>query len=226
MSTTCARDLGTHQRRTCSAFVHASNTSLAGARKVRAMTISRSPTSSIFVSPTGASLAFLAFTALLLALELLEELVHLGESVVPDPAVAFEPVVQLAQRLRTELVEPLLRARLHVDEAGLLEHAQVLRHLGLRELEALADVVHRARPGEQQLDDAKPTRLGEGGERVVHGSVYAHARIFLSRNIRRTRVPCSAWMLPSSVRCSTSPSRVRSSPARSRSATTTVERPT
>ena len=113
---------------------------------------------------------FVATIGLLLLFELFDELVQFLEARIPELAIALEPVVQLAQRLRAQLVEPLLRARLHVDEPGLLQHAQVLRDLRLVELQALADVVHRARPGAQQLDDAEAVGLGERGERFDHRS--------------------------------------------------------
>src|SRR5690242_11283082 len=123
--------LGAHQRRTSSGRVQASKTMRAGARKVREITTAQSPSSSTEVSFSGGSFRFFSAILLLLLHELLEELVHLVETRGPELAVALEPVVDLPERLGAELVEPLLRARLHVHQPGLLEHAQVLGDLRL-----------------------------------------------------------------------------------------------
>jgi hypothetical protein len=90
------------------------------------------------------------------------------EAFIPQLAIALEPIVKLAQRLRAKLVEPLLGNRLHVDEARLFEHAQMLGDLRLVEIEALADVVHGARPGAEQFDDPEAVGFPEGGERFDH----------------------------------------------------------
>ena len=44
--------------------------------------------------------------------------------------------MQLTDRLRAQLVEPLLRAWLDVDEPGILQHAQMLGDLRLVEPQA------------------------------------------------------------------------------------------
>jgi hypothetical protein len=38
--------------------------------------------------------------------------------------------MKLAKRSPAQLVDPLLAARLHLDESGFLQHPQVLRYVG------------------------------------------------------------------------------------------------
>jgi hypothetical protein len=66
------------------------------------------------------------------------------------------------------LVDALLRDRSYVDQAGIAEHAEVLRHLRLPQPEAPRDLPHRARPVPEQLDDAETIRFGQGRQRGVH----------------------------------------------------------
>src|SRR5688500_1918792 len=118
-------DAGAHHFATSSALVQAPKTMRAGPLKVRVTTISRSPSSFIVVSFfMTRSLSFLASIALLLFGELLDEPIELVEARIPEASIFLEPVVHLAERLRAQLVEPLLSARLHLDEARLLEHPQ------------------------------------------------------------------------------------------------------
>src|SRR5262245_13831276 len=102
----------------------------AGPLNVRPKTSSRSDVRSIDVS-----LPFLASIRFLLRFELLDELVQFVEARVPQPPIALEPVVKSAKRLCAQLVQALVGARLNVDEPDLLEHAQMLRDLGLVEVQ-------------------------------------------------------------------------------------------
>src|SRR5260370_37072073 len=81
----------------------------------------------------------------------------------------FQPGVELVEWLRPELVDALLRDRTHVHQAGVAQHAEVLRHLWLTEPEALGDLPYRARPVAEELDAAETIRFGQGGEPGVHG---------------------------------------------------------
>src|SRR5687768_11859115 len=114
-----------------------------GALSVRVITISRSPASFISVSFFFASISVLplASMGLLLFFELFDELVQFVEARIPELAIALEPDVKLLERLRAQLVKPLLCARLHLDQPRILEHAQVFADLRLIELEALPDLV-------------------------------------------------------------------------------------
>jgi hypothetical protein len=105
---------------------------------------------------------------LFLLRELFDEHVQFLEAFLPDAPVAFEPIVHLAKGSGAQLVEPLLRARLDIDEPGLFEHTQVLGDLRLVESKSIANVIHGARAGAEKLDDAVAVWFGESRERIDH----------------------------------------------------------
>ena len=77
--------------------------------------------------------------------------------------------MKLLQGLSAQSVEPLLRARLHLHQAHILENFQMLRRLRLSEPEPAVDVVYRPRARAQQFDDPKSVRLAQRGKRFrVH----------------------------------------------------------
>ena len=73
--------------------------------------------------------------------------------------------MKLLQGLGAQSVEPLLRARLHLHQAYILENLQVLRGLRLPEPESAMDVVHRPGACAKQFDDPKTVRFAQRGER-------------------------------------------------------------
>ena len=93
-----------------------------------------------------------------LLLEFLNDLIQRLEALFPDVPITIEPVVKLLQRLSAQTVEPLLRARLHLHQAHILEDLEVLRSLRLPELEPDMDVVHR--PGPARSSSMIRSRLG------------------------------------------------------------------
>src|SRR5262245_65630868 len=99
-----------------------------GALKVRVMTSSRSDERStevgFMVGDSLPSLVSLAGIGRLLAAELADELVQFIEARIPELAIALEPVVQLPEGFRPQLVEALLGNRLHVDQPGRFQRAQ------------------------------------------------------------------------------------------------------
>src|SRR5687767_8679707 len=72
----------------------------------------------------------------------------------------LQPRVELIEGLRPQLVDALLRDRTYVDQTGVAEHAEVLRHLWLTQSEALRDLPYRSRLVAEQLDDAETVRFG------------------------------------------------------------------
>src|SRR5208283_1533322 len=100
-----------------------------GARKVRAMTISRSDLSSMKVSFMGVSNPLSSTMGFLLPLFLelfVDELIHALEPRVPEMTVLLQPFMKLAEGLRAQRVEPLLRMRLHLHQPRLFQREQVL----------------------------------------------------------------------------------------------------
>src|SRR5438552_7406876 len=107
----------------------ASKTMRGGARKVRRRMSSRSDARSTWVPTLPADLlsvslgAFMTSLLLLLFLHLVllglhldEQLVERLEARVPELAIAIQPVAHGAQRLRTQIVDALLRARFDGDQ--------------------------------------------------------------------------------------------------------------
>jgi hypothetical protein len=127
-------------------------------------------------------MAFLSVVAccirLFLPLEFLDDLVQFFETLFPDVPITIEPLVNLLQGLGAESVEPLLRARLHLDQAHIPEDLEVLRSLRLSELEPDMDVVHRSRSRAKQLDDPKSIGFAQRGKRFrVHLHILAYTNI-------------------------------------------------
>ena len=88
------------------------------------------------------------------------------EAAGPQPAVGLEPRVDLGERLRPELVPAALRVPADGDEAGLAQHAQVLRRPRLAQAEQADELADRSGAFPQEVEDPPPRRLDqhvEGG---------------------------------------------------------------
>src|SRR5512134_584570 len=124
-----------HHTRTCSGLVIASHTRWRGASNTRWSRISLSEgrvTSSL-------PLPFPAMT-LLLGFEVFEQGVEALEAAFPVIAVALEPAAGLAHRNRFEPARPPLRVAPARDQAGALEHLEVLRDRGLTHRERFREL--------------------------------------------------------------------------------------
>src|SRR5258705_1593159 len=95
------------------------------------------------------------FLPFLLCLPLADELVQAIHPVGHRPPERLQPLVELVEWLRSQLIDALLRDRSHVHQTGVAEHAEVLRHLWLTQPEALGDLPYRARPVAEKLNDAE-----------------------------------------------------------------------
>src|SRR5215475_13426291 len=162
-------DLGTHQRLSSSGLVHASNTMRAGALKVRVTTTSRSDFRSTVVRFfTGPGLlSILAFIALLLSCQFLDNLVQLVEAFVPALAVPLEPRRLFLQSARAQLARPHAPDLLRGDEPRLLQNADVLLHARERHVELLGKVRDRSVGSSELLQNATPRGVRERGERSI-----------------------------------------------------------
>jgi hypothetical protein len=104
----------------------------------------------------------------------------------PEPAIAGEPGVELAEGLGPQRVQALLTVRAHRDEARFMEYPQVPRDSGLLDSAVPDDLTHRLLAAFQRLDDVTPGAIGEGLESVyMHYSVYIRARIYCVKHARR-----------------------------------------
>jgi hypothetical protein len=116
--------------------------------------------------------------------QLVEQGIEALEVGLPELAILFEPLFQLLERGRAEGVDAALGVAANADEAGLAEHAEMLRNLGLAEAEAQDEFADGAGAAEQEFDDVEAIGFGEGAEGGKHGAdEYASRGIVVSRNI-------------------------------------------
>src|SRR6476659_9360668 len=91
---------------------------------------------------------------LLLLLQLAQVVVESLEALLPETPVLADPVGDVAEPLRLEGARPPLRLAALFDEAGALEHLQVLRDRGQAEIERGGQLRHRRlalrKPGEHR----------------------------------------------------------------------------
>ncbi len=93
---------------------------------------------------------------------------------VPEGSVSGEPAVELGERLGSDAVDAALRIGTRLDEAGVLEHAQVLGDGGLTQWETFDQVADGPLPLEQQLENRQAARVDErleGVRRAHHPSI-------------------------------------------------------
>src|SRR5437773_6206216 len=147
---------GPHHFWMCSGCVNTSNTRSRGASKTR------STTSSFVGTSTTLSLAAMS---LLLHLQFLQVLVQTIEPLLPDDAIALDPLVDLFERARLERRRPPLRLLAARHKSCAFEHLEVLAHGGEAHVERLRDLGHRRATLRETREDRTPRRVGEGTER-------------------------------------------------------------
>lgn len=76
------------------------------------------------------------------------------------------PIEESVERLRPQGVPATLAVRANVDEAGLMQDAQVTRHAGLLDVDSAHEVVDGSLAGSQGLEKAPPGRVREGDEDI------------------------------------------------------------
>src|ERR1700761_5516253 len=79
----------------------------------------------------------------LLSLHLLQHTVEAREAFVPEAAEAAEPLIDLFQRHRRNVARTPLRLAGARDQAGMLQHLQMLRDRGKAHVEGLRQLQHR-----------------------------------------------------------------------------------
>jgi len=107
----------------------------------------------------------LAAMSLLLHLQFLQVLVQTIEPLLPDDAIALDPVIDLFERARLERRRPPLRLLAARHESRPFEHLEVLANRGEAHVERLRDFGHRRATLRETREDRTPRRVGEGTER-------------------------------------------------------------
>ena len=87
------------------------------------------------------------------------------EMFAPQLPVAREPCLEFNERLGPDAIHATLRVGSYRDEAGFLEHSQVLRHCRLTQGEMRDKVPNRALAIAKQLDDGVTAGVTEHLER-------------------------------------------------------------
>src|SRR4051812_24418096 len=99
----------------------------------------------------------------------------------PQPPVAVEPLVDLAERLGVHRVQAAGARGAYGHETGLTEHPQVLRDGRLRDPELLLDDGPQLTRGPlavgEQFEDAPADRVSEDVERVHGPTLYTETYI-------------------------------------------------
>src|SRR5262249_19491598 len=147
-----------HHRLTCSGFVMASNTRRGGASNSRVNTISRSE--GVVVLKVWLFATLLTAISFLLPFQFVQVVVESVEARLPDVAIPFGPVSHFLQRARFDAARPPLGLPAPGDEAGALEHAQVLRDGGHAHVERLGELGHRAFARGQAGENRPPGWIG------------------------------------------------------------------
>src|SRR2546422_7761937 len=135
---------GPHHFCRCSGCVNTSKTRSRGASKTRSMT-----SSLIGISTTLS----LAAKSPLLHAQFLQVLVETIEPLLPDDAIALDPVVDLFERARLERRRPPLRLLTARHEARTFEHLEELAHRGEAHVERLRHFGHLRTPLRYTRDD-------------------------------------------------------------------------
>src|SRR5262245_38979808 len=129
---------------------------LRGASKTRV-------TTSALSSPWVAALGFaLAAILLLLRLQFSHVTVQAIETLLPETAIAFQPVVHLLQRTRFDAAGPPLRLAPAQDQAGALQHLEMLGDGGKTHVEGLGELRHRGFAGRKPRQNGPARRVGQG----------------------------------------------------------------
>jgi hypothetical protein len=108
----------------------------------------------------GAGTAFLpASIGLLLAFQFLDDPFQRLEARIPELAIPLKPARLFVQPARAELAGPYAPDLLGGDEAGLLEHADVLLHAGQGHVETAGQVRDRGVGTTELLQHAAPGNI-------------------------------------------------------------------
>src|SRR5687768_18252739 len=158
---------GPHHCARCLGSVHASNTSSRGASSTRVVMMARGSRSR--------SMLLLADTLLLrfvLRLQLAKIILQAVETFFPEAAIALQPIVNAFQSLGFDAARAPLRLASARDQAGALQHLEVLGDRRAADVEGLGQLVHRGLAERQPRQDRPARRVGEGcefGAQRVHG---------------------------------------------------------
>src|SRR5438093_4451762 len=152
----------------CRGSVHAWYTSSRGASNTRVV---------VSVRSAGGVTVLLVplFMRLVLPLQLSQVVFQAIEALLPELAVTLHPVGGFLETLRPEPARPPLRVATPRDEAGTLQHLQVLGDGWKRHVERLRELRDRGLALREAGEDRPPRRISESPKcdaQVVCGHLY------------------------------------------------------
>src|SRR6267143_2308121 len=111
------------------------------------------------------------------------------EAGLPQIAISVRPIVQLAERLRAQGVEPAAAIRADPDESGLFEDGELSRYARLSDIDDLYELAHRALTHPECLDETAAGRVAQDLEDIGHETTYYYHNICVCNNMwsRRSR---------------------------------------
>ena len=86
----------------------------------------------------------------------------------PEPTKWGEPSIDLHEGLWPNAVDTALRINSRLDEAGIAQYAEVLRHRRLRQSKSIFDLPDRALGRCQEAQDRSTIGFGKNGEGGFH----------------------------------------------------------
>src|SRR5262249_24517306 len=102
----------------------------------------------------------------------------------PQRSIPGDPCIQLLEGLRTERVDASRPVRADVNEAGLVEDAQMARYAGLVDIDRVDDVVDGALTAPPHFDDVASGGIGERLKNVqMHTSTYVYQCILFPSSL-------------------------------------------
>src|SRR6185436_12714314 len=97
-----------------------------------------------------------------------EHLAEAVETTLPRRAAVADPVSRHAESHEVELTGPDASHFLGANETAALEHLEVLRHGGQRNIQRSGELAHRRRPSAQLLDHATARGVADGVKHAIH----------------------------------------------------------
>src|ERR1700742_2266964 len=162
------KPFGPHHCARCFGSLHAANTSVRGALSTRVPLIARGSLSRsrLFLSaPFRLPGPRRLRAGRRLGLQDTQIVVETVETLLPKTAIILEPVVSLLQRLGLNAARPHLCVASARDEAGTLQHFEVLGNRRQAHFERLRQFRHRGLAERESREDRAPRRIGESSER-------------------------------------------------------------
>lgn len=116
------------------------------------------------------------------------------QAFVPEPAVRFQPFVELGERLGLQLIPATLSVASHSNESSLTKQPQVLGDTGLAEAEQLHELTDGTSPFAEQIEDPPPARLGHKLERRCRHGMYITVWLYICQGMDGSAAGCrGSW---------------------------------